>query len=254
MKPLDLNEVTAFVAENIGDFHQKRQVSLENLELEKVLKRKNPYLFKAKNILAAGELVKVLLDAHLSSQEETIFGEFLERLAIFVAGRVFGGRKSAATGIDLEMEIDGIIYLIAVKSGPNWGNSDQVSKMKANFIQAQRILRTNNPTANVRAINGCCYGRDTKKDKGTYLKLCGQSFWSLISGEEGLYLDIIEPLGHRAKQRNEEFLKEYSKILNRFTAQFISEFCDEEGAIDWIKLVKFNSSSERPPRKPRKRK
>jgi hypothetical protein len=126
--------------------------------------------------------------------------------------------------------------------------------MKANFIQAQRILRTNNPTANVRAINGCCYGRDTKKDKGTYLKLCGQSFWSLISGEEGLYLDIIEPLGHRAKQRNEEFLKEYSKILNRFTAQFISEFCDEEGAIDWIKLVKFNSSSERPPRKPRKRK
>ncbi|MBI2332227.1 MAG: cytosolic protein [Chloroflexi bacterium] len=254
MRPLDIREVVEFVENNIGDFHGKRLTSLEKLELEKVLKRKNPYLFKAKNILAAGELVKVLLDAHLSSQEETIFGEFLERLAIFVAGRVFGGKKSAAVGIDLEMEVDGIIYLIAIKSGPNWGNSDQISKMKANFVQAQRILRTNNPNANVRAINGCCYGRNSKKDKGTYLKLCGQSFWSLISGNENLYLEIIEPLGHRAKERNDEFVEEYSKILNRFTAQFISEFCNSDGAIDWQKLVKLNSGSERLPRKPRKEK
>ncbi len=249
MPHLDLNKVTEFVEANIGTFHQKRLDSLESLELKLILTRKNPYLFKAKNILAAGELVKLLLDAHLSSQEETIFGEFLEKLAIFVAGEVFDGRKSAAEGIDLELEKDEITYIIAVKSGPNWGNSSQVKKMKENFVQAQRILRTNNPKANIRPINGCCYGRTRNYDRGTYFKLCGQEFWYFISDNDNLYLDIIEPLGHRAKEKNEAFVEEYSKLLNRFTSQFIAEFCFQDGAIDWEKLVRFNSGRPVPRRK-----
>ena len=62
----------------------KRLESLAGLKLEKVLARKNPYLFKAKYIESAGDLVKQLLDAHLSSQEETVFGDFLEVLAVYV--------------------------------------------------------------------------------------------------------------------------------------------------------------------------
>jgi len=61
MKPLDLNDVVLFVEKNIGSFHSKRLISLENLRLRKILKRKNPYLFKAKNILTAQDLVKSLL-------------------------------------------------------------------------------------------------------------------------------------------------------------------------------------------------
>jgi hypothetical protein len=45
----------------------------------------------------------------------------------------------------------------------------------------------------------------------------------------------------RAKQRNEEFATEYAKVLNRFTEQFIAEFCHKDGAIDWDKLLAFNS-------------
>lgn len=251
MEPLNLDDVTKYVEEHIGSFHQKRLDRLASLKLRDVLKRKNPYLFKAKNILTAGDLMRVLLDAHLSSQEETIFGDFLENLARFIAGEVFNGRKSSAPGIDLELVIDDILYLVTIKSGPNWGNSDQINKMKANFVSAQRTLRTNNPRINIRAINGCCYGRDTRPEKDTYLKLCGQAFWSFISGNDNLYLEIIEPLGHRAKQKNDAFHEEYAKILNRFTAQFIKDFCDMDGKIDWVKLVKFNSSKEPPPRQKR---
>ena len=32
-------------------------------------------------------------------------------------------------------------------------------------------------------------------------------------------------------------------IVNRFTHQFIERFCDESGAIDWVKLVEFNSGN-----------
>ena len=121
MNPIGINEVVKYVEENIGSFHTKRLQNLELLQLNKILKRKNPYLFKAKNILTAQDLVKVLLDAHLSSQEETIFGEFLEGLARFICGTVYSGKKSSAEGIDLEFSNEGIHYLVSIKSGPKLG-------------------------------------------------------------------------------------------------------------------------------------
>jgi len=240
MRQLNPSEVVAFIEENIGDFHERRAASLRKLQLAQVLKKKNPYLFKAKNINDAHDLVKLLLDAHLSSQEETIFGEFLEKLAIFVCGRVFDGRKSSAEGIDLEFMRDDALYIVSVKSGPNWGNSGQVKRMVENFRQAKRILRSSNTKANIQAINGCCYGRDNKPDKGDYLKLCGQEFWRFISDSDRLFVEIIEPLDYQAKERTKEFLVEYSRNLNLFTQEFMDVFCID-GRIDWDKLVRFNS-------------
>lgn len=243
MRQINLNDVVDFVEENIGEFHERRAGSLQSLKLTQVLKRKNPYLFKAKNINDAHDLVKLILDAHLSSQEETIFGEFLEKLAIFVCEKVFGGRKSSAEGIDLEFTQGNVIYIVAVKSGPNWGNSSQIKRMVDNFKQAKRILRTSNNKANIQAVNGCCYGQENQPDKVDYLKLCGQEFWEFISGNDSLFVDIVEPLGYRAKERNEEFFGEYSRILNLFTQEFMDGFC-VDGRINWDSLVQFNSGKK----------
>ena len=117
MKKLNLKEVTKYVENNIGAFHTKRLLSLERLSLHEVLQRKNPYLFKAKNMLTAQDLVKNVLDAFLQSQEETMFGDFLEGIAIFICGKIFGGVKSKLTGIDLEFERDKIKYIVEIKSG-----------------------------------------------------------------------------------------------------------------------------------------
>lgn len=243
MNQINLTDIIQYVEENITNFHQKRLIALENIKLTEILKRKNIYLFKAKNILTTQDLVKNLLDAFLQSQEETMFGDFLEGLAIFICSKVYGGFKSKLIGIDLEFEKDNIIYVVEIKSGPNWANSSQIKKMKDNFIQAKRILKKNKQFKNKKiiAVNGCCYGRENKYDKGDYLKLCGQRFWELISGNSQLYLEIIEPLGHQATQKNEEFLEAYSQIINKFTLELSQEFCDN-GKINWEKLVKFNSS------------
>ena len=251
MKPLDINDVVRFIEDNIGTFHAKRLDSLQNLKLRKILKRKNPYLFKAKNILTSQDIVKVLLDAYLSSQEETIFGDFLEQLAIFICEKVHNGTKSSAEGIDLEFDKVGVKYIVTIKSGPNWGNSRQIAAMKRDFNKAKKILRTNAPDKNIVAICGCGYGRDNKPDKGDYLKYCGQQFWEFVSGNEFLYTEIIRPLGHRAKERNEQFLESYSQIINKFTMEFAGEFCIN-GKIDWEKLVKFNSSIVPPKRTTKK--
>jgi len=231
------------IAPGIATFHQKRLDNLQNLKLEKIIKRKNPYLFRAKNLITAHDLVKSLLDAHLSSQEEGIFGELLESLAIFICYQSFGGRKSGIEGIDLELFKDGVHYLVSIKSGPNWGNSQQIKRMRDNFKSALKTMRTNAPKQNIICINGCCYGIDDNPEKGDYIKLCGQRFWSFLSGDDFLYCDIIDPLGHQAKEKNEIFQKEYNKVINKFSLEFIQSFCDPDGSILWERLVQKNSKA-----------
>jgi hypothetical protein len=241
MNPLNIKDVTQYVEANISVFHEKRIRSLDNLKLDKVLKRKNPYLFKAKHTTTSEQIVRGIVDAHISSNEETIFGDWLEGLAIFINEKVYGGRKSGIPNIDLEFDKDGVRYIVTIKSGPNWGNSSQIKKMIADFKTAKKTLRTSNSQLSITAINGCCYGVDNNPDKGDYFKYCGQAFWSFISGSENLYIDLIEPLGHKARERNEEFQKSYAQMINRFTKQFSNDYCNDNGEINWDKLVRLNS-------------
>jgi hypothetical protein len=111
------------------------------------------------------------------------------------------------------------------------------------FKTAKKTLRTSNSQLNIIAVNGCCYGRDNQPDKGDYFKYCGQRFWEFISGDTNLYTELIEPLGHKAKERNDDFLQSYSRMINKFTKEFTIDFCESNGEINWDKLVKLNSAT-----------
>jgi len=241
MEKLRLNDIARYVEENIESFHLKRIKSIDQLKLSQVLKRKNPYLFRAKNVSTAEQIIRGIVDAHLSSNEETLFGDWLEGLAIFVNNKVYGGYKSGITGIDLEFNNEGTRYIVTIKSGPNWGNSSQIKKMIEDFRQAKKTLRTSNSGLNVVAVNGCCYGMDNQPDKGDYFKYCGQRFWEFVSGNEQLYIDIIKPLGYKAREKNEKYMQSYFQMINRFTKEFTNNFCTKNGAIDWERLVHYNS-------------
>jgi hypothetical protein len=91
-------------------------------------------------------------------------------------------------------------------------------------------------------VNGCCFGKkkNSNPEKDGYYKMCGQEFWCLISDDDELYIKIIEPIGHKAKQRNEDFDIAYATLINRFTVEFAKKFCNK-GIIDWGKLLEFNS-------------
>ena len=243
MNAITDRQITEYVEAHIGTFHDKRLDGLRQLELRELIVSKNPYLFRSKNLVNVADLVKSLLDAHLSSQEETMFGDFLEGLAIYVAEQVHSGLKSGITGIDLEFVENGARYIVSIKSGPNWGNSSQVEKMRGDFRTATRVIQQRNPAINVIPVNGCCYGRDVNPNKAGYFKYCGQDFWELISNDRDLYTRIIEPLGHNAKQRNDDFTRNYGAVINRFSLEFTQQFCDDTGAIDWDKLVRYSSAA-----------
>lgn len=97
--------------------------------------------------------------------------------------------------------------------------------------------------ANVQPVLGICYGKTRTTYIRGYLKVVGQNFWYLISENKDLYTDIIEPIGYRAREHNEAFFQEKSRVVNRFTKLFIDRFCDDTGAIDWKRLVEFNSGN-----------
>src|SRR5579864_7416056 len=175
MQKVTYKEILDFIEKNvIPAFYERKIWSLNKLKIRALLKRKNPYLLGMKNISTVENFVTELLLAHLSSQEETLLGGLLEQLAIFICEKTYGGKKSGITGIDLEFERDSVQYYVTIKSGPSWGNSDQIRKMRDTFNEIRRTLRTNDPRSK-RAVfvNGCCYGRDNNFDKGDYSKLCG---------------------------------------------------------------------------------
>ncbi len=245
MKKLNLKDVSLYVKNNIGEFHQKRLDSLASIKLKDILLRKNPYLYKAKNVSSANEIVSGILNAYLSSSEEGIFGNWLERLAIYINNYVYTGRKAGVDGIDLDFDRDGNRYLVSIKSGPNWGNSSQVKKMVDQFNSARKRLSTSGSKVNVVCVNGCCYGksyeRSEYKSKGNYYKICGKRFWELISNEPDLFVQLIEPLGYEAELRNKLFKDSYDKLKNRLEREFLLDFSFDDGGINWEKLVRFNS-------------
>ena len=141
--------------------------------------------------------------------------------------------------------MDTVRYIVAIKSGPNWGNSMQIAKMRLDFQKAKRTLGTNTSKTNIVAVNGCCYGRCRTWNQGEYWKLCGQKFWEFISDDPELYKKIIKPLGHKAKERNEEFNLLYAQVINRFEREVLTDFVTND-LIDWNKLVELVSAEISP--------
>ena len=260
MAELDYDLLHEFInREVIGPFYEKRIKSLRALSLVRVsgalLRRKNPYLLRAKDIRTAGDFVKYALDAFLFSQEEAIFGNLLENFAIHICGQVFGGVKAPTKtypSVDLLFERDAVYYIVGIKSGIAWGNNDQVKAMARNFKLIKMRLKSEGETRPIQAVNGCMYGADANPFKEnredpdlSYYKYCGDRFWELISGDKDLYLRLIEPLGQEARKRSPELADLYVQRINEMTGELVTEFMTD-GQIDWVKLIRFVSSSNSP--------
>jgi len=238
-------------------FYEKRLKSLSDLTLDKILKAKNPYLFRAKNIEIAGDLVRSIIDAHLSSQEETIFGNLLEGFAIHVAENLYKGfkRTPPLKSVDLEFERDGVYYIVGIKSGTVWGNSDQIRAMLNHFVIAKLFLREQGVTSEIVAINGCMYGTEPNPLKNTinrgavlqeedriYYEYAGQEFWHFISEDADLYQEIVIPIAEAAKGRDIVFKTTYIGKINKMTEDFMERFLtSDKTQIDWTKLIDFVS-------------
>jgi hypothetical protein len=230
-------QVEEFVGHQFRGLGHTRASHLSELTLKPLLSDKNPYLTRVKFRNSVADVVGSLLEGATASLDESLFVELMEALAVFVSNQTCGGRKSGLPGIDIDLEREGVRYLIAVKSGKNWSNSSSMKKLKDNFQTAVRVLKQNKGVGDLQPTIGICYGSTKRLNNGAYLQVCGQDFWELISGEPDLYMDIIEPIGYKAQEFNDEFVDKRDRALNRMVREFTEQFCMADGKIDWQKIV-----------------
>lgn len=240
-KSYDEQAVVTAIANSLELFYNSLIEKIDGLDIKKIMKRKNPYLYRAKAMESAAEIVESVLNAFVSSSEETIFGNcFFEPIAIAASG----GNKALAEGIDvmIENKEENTIYAIAVKSGPSVFNADSKKRQEQNFLAAAKLAQQ--AKARYEAYIGYCYGKKKTTGRGTpkfYQELAGKQFWAELTGDENFYLKIISFMGTMPEQYVASYKESYNKAANRLVREFANDFCKEDGSIDWEKLVEFNS-------------
>lgn len=243
MKTFEAGELDEYINCAIEKLQNNMTNNIHKMNLNSLLNG-NLYLLATKTKNGASKIIDDRMMLFLSSSEEKLFGDFLEDLAIHIASITTGGHKSTAQGMDLEFEHDGTYYVISIKSGPNWGNSSQHARLASDFANAEIRLRQSTHRQNIQKVLGICYGKTkTAYSPKGYLKVVGQNFWTLISEDKDLYINIIEPLGYRAREHNENYHLERDRISNVLIKEFINRFCSSNGDIDWSKLIRANSGN-----------
>ena len=237
----DEKTVVEAIATALETFYGSLIEKIDGLDIVKVMKRKNPYLYRAKAMQNASEIVESVLSAFVSSSEETIFGNcFFEPIAIAASG----GNKALAEGIDIMIQNNNTntIYAVAVKSGPSVFNADSKKRQEQNFTAASKLAQQ--AKARYEAYIGYCYGKKKESGRGKpkmYQELAGKRFWAELTGDEEFYIKIISFMGTLPEQYVASYKESYNKAFNRLVREFSNDFCKEDGSIDWEKLVEFNS-------------
>lgn len=238
---MDITKLETLIARSLEQFYANRLNGLEKLSLRKVLAKKNPYLYRALGIEKASEIVEQNLAAFVISSDETIFGNcFFEPIARIASG----GKVSDAEGVDFTVESKDRYLAVAVKSGPNWGNRDQHKRQSTNFdalrSRLYKIQKQFDP------MIGQAYGRQSSEptENSRFRRRSGQAFWQEITGDFDFYLKLIRLMKEVPAKNRPKYRALWDQAVNRFTAEFIRDFCDPKGAIDWEKLVEFTSSSK----------
>ena len=232
-----------FVATRLARFQKLREAKVADMDAKALLARKNPYLYRYLGFDTTKEMVDALLSAWLSSSDETMFGHALEEIAIYVCQEAYGGTKSSAEGIDLEFNRDGKRHLVSIKSGPSWGNTSQIKKMCADFNRARGTLRQNPAVGEIVAVNGCCYGRTSRRgghrESGDYYKLCGKEFWELISGDPEMYQKLFAMIAEIADERpQEDDAVLVSPAVKRTTQMIREEYDLPDGTLNWNAVLR----------------
>lgn len=238
---VDGKAVEEAIGQALENFYVSLLQKIDKINIEDIMKRKNPYLYRAKAMQSAAEIVESVLSATVSSSEETIFGNcFFEPIAIAASG----GNKALAEGVDIMVEdkSNNVMYAIAVKSGPSVFNADSKKRQEQNFNAARKLAQQ--AKARYEAYIGYCYGKKRPTGKGRptiYRELAGQDFWYELTGDRDFYIKIIDYMGTKPEQYLEQYRNSYNKASNRLVKQFTMSFCDDDGTISWERLVRFNS-------------
>ncbi len=131
-----------------------------------------------------------------------------------------------------------------MKSGPFPYNASQKKRQSQEFLAVRnrlyKIQKQFDP------ILGHGYGRVKSipnMDK-VYRDLSGQAFWREITGDTDFYIKLIVLMKDAPVRHRKEYEPAWNATLNRFTAEFVRDFCFPNGSIDWEKIAQLVSAEK----------
>lgn len=235
----DEKKIVTAISVALNEFYHSLITKIDELDIDKIIKKKNPYLFRAKGMSGASQIVDAILAAFVSSSEETVFGNvFFEPIACAAAQ----GSKALAEGVDIMVERGDTIYAIAVKSGTSVFNADSKKKQEQNFNAAHKLAQQ--AKKRFVPIIGYGYGKKKQSNKGIpkfYLEYAGKEFWAELTGDDDFYIKLMQLMDNIPEKYVDEFNDAYQRAANRLVKQFTNEFCRDDGSIDWERLLRYNS-------------
>ncbi len=240
---MDTGALEKAISDSLEKFHKQRLLAAQKLQALPLLRRKNPYLYRALGYEIAADLMRALLESHLKESDETIFGNtFFEPIALLA----LGGHVAEAPGVDIVKETENRILAVAVKSGPNVFNASQKRRQNAEFNTLRSRLQKTQKAFD--PLLGHGYGRFVQgpSDSKNYRDSSGQAFWEEITGDPEFYLELIRLMRDEPRRYKEEFDREWGAIINRLTQEFTVQFCLPDGHIAWERLVELVSARPAP--------
>jgi hypothetical protein len=203
----------------------------DGLTIDYLIERKNPYLLAFVDFDC--EMIESCLYSILHSSLETQLGGMLENIAIAICG---AGAKSGTGGVDLDVIRAGCRLLISVKSGEYWGNSQSTTDQGRAFAKAKKVIASNVKTMEVLSVMGICYSKKktTTRLKYTDLKLSGQNFWYVLSGDIDFYKKLAQAFALGAEDFKYLLRDKLEETKNRLCNELRSKY---EGPDKWNTIV-----------------
>jgi hypothetical protein len=238
---VNAEELQNLIGKCLQDFYERRVRKLEKLKLKAILRRKNPYLFKALGTQKASEIVEQILIAYIGASDETIFGDaFFEPIARIAAG----AQVSDAEGVDFIIETKDRIIAVALKSGPNIYNASQKKRQSQEFLALRSRLYKLNKQFDPMLAHAYGRARSEPTKDTVYRRRSGEDFWTEITGDTDFFRKLIRLMKEEPIKHKQKYDPAWDAAINRFSAEFIRDFCFENGNIDWEKLVQFVSGTK----------
>ena len=231
-------EIIVAIEQSLLDFQTRRLDGLQNVAARTLLKNKNPFLFAATGVESVEALANRLLDAFLSSSEETIMGNaFFEP----IARAACQGTKSSAEGVDIEVVVNGVHRAIAVKSGTKVFNAPSKEKQDDNF---RAVLHRHRGTGVlVECIVGHAYGctRFRPSKKYVFKQMAGRVFWTYMTGDDTFHYFLFDRIRSGHEQYASQYEEAKEETLVRLTDEIRLELGTEDGSVNWEAFIRLNS-------------
>ena len=68
----------------------------------------------------------------------------------------------------------------------------------------------------------------------------------MLTGDDLYYIKIARCMLDTPIEHRPEFQKAFDEAKNRFVLEFLKEFSNDNGSINWDKLIAYNSAAEKP--------